>query len=182
MLGHDATAAVARVVATVGLAVYAGAATVICGDVIRATRRARPSVHGRFLVAACGWFPLAVWADVVAVGIASPQLVTAVGLAVLGGVLAQAIVAALGYFAPMMWAPGPGLRRVVRDRHEAFGRVRAIGLNAGVVLVVVAALVGTSLGPAGAAVIRTGWALILVSLLVTIGLVLTSHRAVPRGT
>jgi hypothetical protein len=182
LLGHDTTASAGRAVATVGLVVYAVAASAICGDVIRAARRARPSVHGRFLVAACVWFPIAVWADVVAVGTDSPQLVNAVGLAVLGGVLAQSIVAALGYFAPMMWAPDPGLRRVVRDRHEAFGRARALALNAGVVLVIVAALVGTSLGATGAVMIRAGWVLVLLALLGTVGLVLGSHRGVPRGT
>lgn len=156
-----AGALAARLVAAGGLAVYAAGATVVCRDVLRAGKRARPSAHARLLQAACGWLLLAVWADVLVVATGQLGLLDALGVLLLVGVLGQAILGALGYLAPMVRGTGPGSRAAVRQRLEAFGRLRPLALNLGVALLVVAAMLGASGGMPGAVVARSGWLLVV---------------------
>lgn len=167
-----------RIIAAVGLAVYAAAATVICATVVRTARRARPSVHARLITAACIWFPIAAWGDVVAVAGGWWRYLDTVGLILVAGVLLQAIVAALGYFAPMLRGSDPASRTVVRDRLETLGRTRPVALNLGVALIAVTTMIGTSAGTAGAVGIRLGWSLVAATLALTVMLAISSRPAV----
>jgi nitrite reductase (NO-forming) len=164
-----------RLLAAAGLAVYAAGATVVCAGVLRAARRARPSAHARALTAVCVWFPLAAWANVAVVAAGEWQLLDAVGAVLLAGVLAQAILAALGYFAPMLRGADPSGRTVVRDRLEVLGRLRPAAFNVGVVAIAVAAAAGHAAGQAGAALLRGGWLLVALVLASTVVLAVTSR-------
>ena len=176
-LGFEGTLATwSRVLAAIGLAGFALATTIICSDVLRAARHAQPSPHARHLAAACVWFPLVVWVDVYAVAVGSFQLLNAVGLVALLGVLAQAVLGALGYVAPMVWAPGPDDRKEVRERLEILPSLRPAAFNLGVLAVAIAAGLGTSAGDAGALLLRAGWLLVGVVTAGTLALVVAGVR------
>lgn len=153
-----------RLLAAVGLAVYAGAAVTVCRSVYRAASRGVPSLSGYLIRAAVTWLPAAVIADVVVVATGNWRLLDAVGLAFLAGVLAQAIVATLGYVAPLLSGTTEGRERV-RRLGDTAAAPRALAAQVGVALVVGTALGGTALGVAGAVAARVGWALVAVTLL-----------------
>lgn len=156
--GIGGTAAVAlRLAAAAALAVFAWATTTVCRDVALAAWRAKPAPARWSLVAVGTWFPVAVWADVAIVATGSWRLLAAAGLAVLIGVLAQTIVAVLGYLAPMLRARTFAGRDRLMARFEHLARTRAVTFNLGVVAVVVAAVVG---GAVGARLAQVGWALV----------------------
>lgn len=122
LTGAGAPVAVpARAVAALGLAGYAAAATVICLPVLRTARRAQGNVHGRLVAGACAWFPPVVWVGAAVVATGRWALLDALGVALLVGVLAQAILGALGYLAPMVWTGGAQARRAHAPRAAALG-------------------------------------------------------------
>jgi nitrite reductase (NO-forming) len=150
---------VSRLIAALGLAIYAWSATVVCRPVFSAMVATRSP--GRWpVLASVSWFPLVAWADVVVVGTATWRWVDPLGAAMFLGVLAQAIAASLGYLAPQLVPQGPR-RDLVRRRAEAWVPVRALAWNAGVGLVASAAIAGPSAGRTWAGVARVGWALVL---------------------
>ncbi|MGA9160889.1 MAG: hypothetical protein WB297_08520, partial [Actinomycetota bacterium] len=90
---------VCRLVAAAGLAVYAWSVTMVCVPVFRAMLAARSP--GRWpVLATAAWFPLVAWVDVAVVATGTWRWLEPLGAAMLAGVLAQAIVASLGYLAP----------------------------------------------------------------------------------
>jgi nitrite reductase (NO-forming) len=147
---------VSRWLAAAGLAVFAVTATVVCRSVATVAPRGRREMAGLSITAACIWFPLAAWADVVVVATARWWLLPVVGIALLGGVLAQAIAAALAYLAPMLGATLEPDR--VRRRLSLLAPARSAVLNAGVG----AAAVGVALH--ADVVVRCGWIAIVVVL------------------
>jgi nitrite reductase (NO-forming) len=167
-----------RVVAAVGLAVFAASVTIVCLPVLRAMRRARARDRWAML-AAVAWFPVVAWADVLVVATASWRWLDALGAALLVGVLAQAIAAALGYLAPQL-RPLGAERDAVRRRSETFAFARAVGWNAGVVLVVVAALAAAS-GADWAWIAGVGWGLVLGAAVSQAILVLTVRPTSVEG-
>ena len=150
-------AVVLRLGAAAALAVFARATTTICRDVAVAAWGAKPAPARWSLVAVGTWFPVAVWADVAIVATASWRLLSAVGLAVLIGVLAQTIVAVLGYLGPMLRARTFAGRDRLMARFEHLARTRAAVFNVGVAAVVIAAVTG---GVAGAWVAHVGWVMV----------------------
>jgi hypothetical protein len=169
-----------RLVAAVGLAGFAAAATVVCVTVLRAGRKARSSVHAWMIQAACAWFLLVTWADALAVGSGRLRLLDALGAVLIVAVLGQAIIATLNYLAPMMWAEGAKERGAARERLEQLGLVRVAILNLGALAVLVAGLAGPSAGAGGAAVARSGWT--LVALVVLGQLALAAREVGPAIT
>jgi len=124
------------------------------------------------------WFPLVGWADVAIVATGTWRWLEPLGAAMLLGVLAQAITASLGYLAPQLRPLGPA-RDAVRERAEARILERAFVWNAGVALVVAAAVAGPAAGGAWGWVAKTGWTLVLATALVQIVLVASAWRT-PR--
>lgn len=166
-----------RLVAAVGLAVYAWSVMVVCVPVFRAMLAALPP--GRWpVLATVVWFPLIAWADVVVVATGTWRWLEPLGAAMLLGVLAQAITASLGYLAPQLRPLGPA-RDAVRERAEARILERAIAWNAGVALVVAAAVAGPAAGGAWGGVAKTGWTLVLATALVQVVLIASAWRT-PR--
>lgn len=171
----------ARMVAALALAGYATAVTAVCLPVLRSARRAVPSAHGRMISAACVWFPLAVWAGVVVLAADEAGLLGVLGLMLLIGVLAQAIVASLAYLLPMVGGFGPQARAAARDRLAHLSRLRPAAFNLGVAAVVGARLAST-LGSVGAAPIAAGgWALVCLAVATTLGLGLSAVLAARRA-
>jgi hypothetical protein len=140
----DPYALPARLLAAIGLAGYATAATVICLPVLKAARRSGGNVHGRLIGGACVWFPITIWAGVGLVATERWVLLDALGASLLIGVLAQAIIGALGYLAPMVWTGGAQARSAARAQLERLPRVRLAVHNAAA-LAVVAGVVGRRL-------------------------------------
>lgn len=169
---------VCRLIAATGLAIYAWSVTVVCVPVFRAMLAAQSP--GRWPVLATAvWFPLVVWADVAIVATGTWRWLEPLGAAMLLGVLAQAITASLGYLAPQLRPLGPA-RDAVRERAEALVLVRTLAWNAGVALVVAAAVAGPAAGGAWGWLAKTGWSLVLAAALVQVTLVASAWR-VPRN-
>ena len=128
----------ARGVATLGVAGFAIATLAVGLPVVRAAKGARPSANGLAMAAACCWFAVAAWLDVLLVATAQWHLLSAVGAVVLVGVLGQAIVAAVGYLAPLLWSAGDrrGALRARLDRapvlRPALFNLAVLALAAGV--------------------------------------------------
>lgn len=166
-----------RLVAAAGLAVYAWSVVVVCGPVARAMLSAR--APGRWpVLATVVWFPLVAWADVAVVATGTWRGLEPLGAAMLLGVLAQAITASLGYLAPQLRPLGPARDRV-RERSESWIPVRTLAWNAGVVLVVSAAVAGPAADGAWGGVAKAGWALVLAAVLVQVVLVASAWRTSP---
>jgi hypothetical protein len=168
---------VSRLVAAAGLAVYAWSVVVVCVPVVRAMLAARTRSRWPVL-ATVVWFPLVAWADVAVVATGTWRRLEPLGAAMLLGVLAQAITASLGYLAPQLRPLGPA-RDKVRERAESWIPARALTWNAGVVLVVVAAVAGPAASGAWSGVARTGWTLVLAAVIAQVVLVVSGWR-VPR--
>jgi hypothetical protein len=169
----------ARLLAAAGLAVYAAAATAVCLPVLRAGRRAKPSLSAWHLQAACVWFLVAVWIDAAVVAAGAWRLLDALGAVLLVGVLAQAILAAVAYFAPMVWGVGPDARAAARRLLTVAAPLRVAAANIGVVLVAGAAVVGPAAGVAGGWALRGGWALLAAVAIAQIGLTAYAGTARP---
>lgn len=166
-----------RLVAAIGLSVFAWSVTVVCVPVFRAMLAALSP--GRWpVLASVAWFPLVAWADVAVVATATWRWLEPLGAAMLLGVLAQAIAGSLGYLAPQLRPPGPA-RDLVRERSETWLLERALAWNTGVVLVTSAAIAGPTAGGAWAGVAKTGWTLVLAAALSQIVLVASAWRT-PR--
>lgn len=164
--GDLATAA--RVVAAGGLLGYTAAAVAVCVPVVRAAATARQSTAGLLMAAAATWFVVAAAVDVIVVLSGQWRYLTAAGALMLVGVLGQAIVSALSYFAPLLWrAGGSGLRR--RLDRAALPRVAAYNLA------VAAIGAGATLGHGNLA--TAGWAAALGWLAVHV-----ASGAWPRGS
>jgi hypothetical protein len=172
-LGGDA-ATVARMIAAAGIAVYATGATMIVVPILRSTAVA--SAQTWLIRGASAWFLLVVWANAGIVGVGRWRLLDALGVALVVGVLAQAILAALGNLAPMVWARGRDARADARDRLERFPRLRPAVLNLGAIAVVVAAFLGRQADLGGAIVARSGWVLVAIGALAQLALVVTARR------
>jgi hypothetical protein len=151
----------ARLVAALALAVFAGAATTVVAPVVHAVARGRPGAPRPLIVAASLWLVAVVWVDVVVVAAGAWRWVDALGLVALVGVLGQAIVATLAYLAPMLRGRTTAARDALRERLDAASGLRAIGLNLGIALVVGGAL--------GAPTAAAGWVLVAVVLAATAG-------------
>lgn len=153
--------AAGRGVAAAGLGFYAYAALMVCRPVLRLESK-RKDAAGGFLRAACVWFVAVVVADVAVVLAGAWRLLDALGVALLAGVLAQAILATLVYVGPMLASGGPDRRAVIRARLDVLAPPRLLAFNLAALLVVTAAAAGRSgWGPAAA----VGWALFVVVLI-----------------
>jgi hypothetical protein len=154
---------VARMGAGLALAVLAWCATVVCLPVARASLRAKPTAPRWSVVAVCLWFPLVLWADALVVAAGMWRWLDALGAAALVGVLAQAILAALTYLAPMLRADAGPARGGVRDRLEVGAGIRVVVFQLGALCVVGAALRLTDVVSLAA----VGWSLLGATILVT---------------
>jgi hypothetical protein len=155
---------VARVGAGLALAGLAWCATVVCLPVARASLRAKPTAPRWSVVAVCSWFPLVLWVDALVVAAGMWRWLDALGAAALVGVLAQAILAALTYLAPMLRAGVGPARDRVRDRLELGAGLRVVVFQIGVLCVVGAALRLTDVISLAA----VGWALLGTTILATV--------------
>lgn len=162
---------VLRMLAAVALGVYAWAATVVCLPVLRAARAAKPTAARPPLIAVCTWFPALVWADVAIVATGQLQLLDALGVAALAGVLAQAVATALSYIAPAVRGHTTADRGLMSTRLARGATPRTIVYNLGVVTVALAAAGVTALPTAGAVLAVAGWALIIGALSTQIAVV-----------
>lgn len=127
-----------RVVGVAGLAGFTAATVAVALPVLRTARRAEPSASAGFITLATAWFPPAATLGTVAVALDAPALIDAAGVAVLAGVLGQAIVASTSYLLPMVAGAEATARDVMRRDLSRGWRTRAIGLNLGVGALVVA--------------------------------------------
>lgn len=171
----------ARLIAAVALAGVAAAVTAACLPVLRAARRARPSPHGAMIAAACAWFPVVAWAGAVAVAVDASGVVAVLGLIVLVGVLAQAVMAALTYLLPMVVGAGPDVRTVLRQRLDRLGTIRVAGLNAGVLLLAAGAAASRVAGVDAGGVTSAGWGLLGAAAVATVALALGGLRGAVRS-
>ena len=153
---------VARVIATVGLTVFAWSVTVVCVPVIRSAFRSTAPERWSVLAVAA-WFVPVAWSDAFLVGAGAWRLLESVGAGMLLGVLAQSIVAAGGYIAPRLLHLDPA---TALPRTEAFGAVRAAAWNLGTLLVV-----GAAAAPATSPIGSVGWALVLLVVVARVFLV-----------
>lgn len=163
--GNPAWGAWPRAAAATGLGAYALGGVVVCRDVLRAARTARPSTAARMIVGACAWFGVVAAVDVAAVASGRWRLLDAAGAVLLVAVLGQAILASLNHLNPLMWASGAEERAAVTARMQTAGGLCVAALNAGAMAVLAAGLAGPGAGGAGAVVARVGWALIAVAVL-----------------
>ncbi len=153
-----------RAIAAATLGVYAWAVGVVCLPVLRAAHAAKPSAARPALIALCGWFPVLIWADVAIVATGRLQLLDALGLAVLAGVLGQAVATAFGYVAPAIRGRTNAERAQLIARMARGGMVRTVAYNVGVAAVAVAAAGGSALEAAGSQLAALGWLLVIGSL------------------
>lgn len=125
---------VARITAAGALAVVATTSTAVLLPVLRAAWRTGPSAPRPAVLGTCGWFIAVLWADVVVVLTGAWRLLDAVGIAVLLGVLGQAVLATLTYLSPMLLGRSTGAREAIRSRLDHGATSRTLLANLGVVL------------------------------------------------
>ncbi len=157
-------ATVFRVGASAGLAAYAWAASVVCLPVARGAVGAGGSATRWPVAAVAVWFPLLAWADVAVVLTGRWALLNALGLAMLLGVLVQAVAATLVFLTPMLRGRSFASRDLLLARLERGAPARTAVFHVGVLLVAAAAtnrLVGLDVA---AVLARTGWVLLLGAL------------------
>lgn len=158
------SATVLRLLAAAAMAVFAVATTVTCVPVGEAAQRAKPSATRWPVMALSTWFPAVVWVDVVVIATGQWRFLDALGLAVILGVLVQAIATVLTYLAPMLRGRSFAGRDIVIARLETGARLRTTAFNVGVFALVLAAALRGDAGAAGAVLARGGWALIVAAL------------------
>lgn len=158
-------AGVLRPIAVSGLLVYAWAVGEILVPVIRAARHASPSAGRPALVMASAWFAVVAFLDAAVVATEEWRYLDALGVAMLAGVLFQAIAASLGYLAPLLLHPDAARRADLSERINRHGSLRAIAWNAGVMLAALAAALGSQVGEARTIAARVGWGLMLATAL-----------------
>ncbi|MCC5950394.1 MAG: hypothetical protein JJT89_18225, partial [Nitriliruptoraceae bacterium] len=129
-----------RMVAAVGLGVFALAAVVVLAPVATAAWRAKPSGPRGHVIAVAGWLALVVLADVLVVASGAWRWLDAIGLVALTGVLAQAVVTTLLYLGPMFRVGDGALRETVRQRLERGRSVRLVVVQVAVAWIAVGAL------------------------------------------
>jgi len=163
LTGLDGAAGTAfRLVAAGALAVYALSVAQVCLPVIQAARTARATAARGGIVGACLWFIAVSAADVLLVATAGWRFLDAIGLAMLVGVLFQAIASSIAYFAPLLVDPSRTERRSARiERLDRTPGFRTFAWNAGAGLVVAAAPTGPVGGVVGSAAARAGWAIVI---------------------
>lgn len=155
---------VVRLLAAAALGIYAWTATLVCLPVLRAARAAKPTAARPPLIALCAWFPALVWADVAIVAAGRLQLLDALGVAALTGVLAQAVATALSYIAPAVRGYTTTDRGRLVARLARGAATRTVAYNIGVVVVTLAAAGVTVLPTTVAALAVAGWLLIIGAL------------------
>lgn len=166
LAGIDSVAGtVARVGAAAGFAAFALAATVMLVPVARAAVTAKPSAPRWHLVAVTVWFVAVAWADALVVGLGAWRLLDALGLAMLLGVLLQAIAMVAMYVAPQLRGRSFAARDVLLARFEAGATARVVAFNLGTLLLAVAAAAGSGAGAVGAIGARAGGALVIAAVL-----------------
>ncbi|CAN5897557.1 hypothetical protein BH23ACT10_BH23ACT10_03280 [soil metagenome] len=148
---------VLRVLAAAALGVYAWAATIVCLPVLRAARAAKPTAARPPLIALCAWFPALVWADVAIVASGQLQLLDALGVAALAGVLAQAVATALSYIAPAVRGHSTADRSLLIARLTRGAATRTIVYNLGVAALVLAAADVTTRATVATGLTAAGW-------------------------
>jgi hypothetical protein len=168
-----------RQIEAAGLLVYATAATGIWRSIVPGARPAPGSVEHWLLPATGAWFVAGVWTDVVLVATGTWRYLDALGVALLLGVLLQAVVGALVYLGPMLRGATAAQRADLRTRLQRLPRTKAVLLNAGIVLVLLAALHidGGVVTPAGA-----GWTLVAVAVVASLAPLLWRPRERSTGT
>ncbi len=160
-----AAATALRVLAALAMAVFAWATTVTCLPVGEAARGAKPSATRWPVIAVCAWFPVVAWADVAMIAAGQWRFLDALGLAVILGVLVQAIAAVLAYLAPMLRARTIPGRDTVIARLDRGATARASAFNIGVGAIVYGAVLRSDAGPMGVVLARAGWVVVLAALL-----------------
>jgi hypothetical protein len=130
---------VARVTAAGALAVVATTATAVLLPVIRAVRGTAPSGPRPAVLGTCLWFMIVLWADVALVTAGAWRLLDALGIAVLLGVLGQAVLATLTYLAPMLLGRSTTTRAGIREGLDRGATTRTLIANLGVLLAAVGA-------------------------------------------
>lgn len=171
-----------RLVAAAGIAVLAWVGTDTVVPIVRTALRGSPSA-GRWPVAgACTWLSLTLWADVAVVALSAWRWMDALGAAALLGVLLQAIVAAVTHLAPIALGRSREHRDALRDRVAWRSGPRAVLLDLGVVLLVVATALRPVLDTVPPTIGRLGWALVAVAVLSLPLAVLTRLRPAPHPT
>lgn len=164
-----------RLVAALGIGLYAVAATMVCLPVARAVRNApRPTAAQPLVLGVAMLFPAVAWADVLVLAFGQWRWLDAVGVAALTGVLAQAILATLVYLAPMLRGRTTAARDLVIARLETGARTRATVLGAGILCATLGAARLFTVVP----LVAIGWTLIGLVVVVTL---LTALRPVPRA-
>jgi hypothetical protein len=129
------------------------------------------------MIGASIWFVAVAAADVVIVGLGTWRLLDAVGVAMLAGVLFQAIVSAVAYLAPLIVDPSDGERRAKRTaRIDRTGAPRTLAWNGGAAMATAAAAAGPAGGVAWSTVARSGWGLLIVGAVVLVVAALAPTR------
>ena len=170
-----------RLLAAAGLLVYGWGVVEIGVPLIRAARRARPSAARAVLVMVPTWFAALVGADVVVVATGRWGYLDALGVAMLSGVLFQAIAASLAYLAPLLLQSHAEARARLSERIDRHATARTIAWNIGVACTASAAALGSSVGATGSLVIRVGWGLVLAATLWLGGAILFPVSTVRGG-
>jgi nitrite reductase (NO-forming) len=168
---------VARVVAAVALAVFAGAVVAIGRAILGFARRAHPSPARPLLVAALGWFAVAAAADAVVVAAGAWRWLDAVGVVFGVGVAAQLVVAVVLYLLPSLRGRGFAVRDALIARTELGAGLRAVVLNAGTAAV---ALHAAATGPVAVIAGRVGWLALALVAAHTLGLTVWPVTADPE--
>jgi hypothetical protein len=149
--------------------------------VLRAAARAKPSATRPPLLALCGTFVVAAWADVAIIAAGELRLLDALGLALLVGVLGQAIATALTYVVPALRGRTIAERSQITARMAHGTATRTVAYNLGALAVIAAAAGGPSLEATGALLSAAGWTSVVAVLLVQIAMALwpLNRRAGP---
>jgi hypothetical protein len=158
-----APAVALRLVAAAGLLVYGWGVVEVGVPVIVAAWRSRPSAGRVALVMVPSWFAVVVGLDVLVVATARWLYLDALGVAMLSGVLFQAIAASLGYLAPLILQADAPARAKLTERIDRHAAARTIAWNLGVAGAVLSAAVGSRASEAGAIAARIGWGLMLAA-------------------
>lgn len=152
-----------RVLGAAGLGVYAWGVGVVCAAVWRTARTAKRSAARPALLAVCCWFPLAAWADAIVVATGRLQLLDAVGLAALAGVLGQAVTTAMIYVTPALRGHSNAQRSQLTTRFGRGARMRTLAYNLGVAMIVASSAAPTVLTTVGSRAATAGWMLVIAA-------------------